>query len=71
MKARAHKQTVEAAQGARMAELEADNGKLLVDLEQTRLALTEADVARSSLSVSQDKLERECTELCTTVGTLK
>jgi hypothetical protein len=42
-KAHAHKQAVETAQGACVAELETDNAKLLEELEQTRLTLDEVD----------------------------
>jgi sulfur carrier protein ThiS len=62
MKARTHKQAVEVVQGSCVAELEADNAKLLVELEQARMSLTEADAA---------KLEEECTRLHAAVSTLK
>jgi hypothetical protein len=53
-----------------VAELEADNAKLAVELEQTRLALTEANAARNALSVNHMKLEEDCTGLCATVDML-
>jgi chromosome segregation ATPase len=59
------------AQGARTAELEADNAKLRSELEQAHQASAEADVARSSLCASQDELERECVRLRTGVDALK
>jgi sulfur carrier protein ThiS len=71
MKARTHKQAVEVVQGSCVAELEADNAKLLVELEQARMSLTEADAARNSLSVSHEKLEEECTRLHAAVSMLK
>jgi hypothetical protein len=43
-----------------MAELEDNNAKLLAELEQAHLVLTEAVVARNSLSVSHERLEEEC-----------
>jgi hypothetical protein len=70
MKAHTYKQVVEVAQGACMADLEADNAKLLAQLEQTHLALAEAGAARNSLSLSHRKLE-ECVGLCAAVDTLK
>jgi hypothetical protein len=56
-KACARNRAMEVAQGAHIAELESDNAKLRSKLEQTHQALAEADVARSSLSVDQEKLE--------------
>jgi hypothetical protein len=53
-----------------VAELEADNTKLAVELEQTRLALTEANAARNALSVNHMKLEEDCTRLCAIVDML-
>jgi hypothetical protein len=43
--ARARKQNVEIMQGARVAELEMDNARLQVELEQVCLALAEADAS--------------------------
>jgi hypothetical protein len=50
-------------QGVRVAELEADNAKLLAGLEQIHQALTEAGSARKSLSMSHAELEKDCTGL--------
>jgi hypothetical protein len=61
---------MEATQGARVAELEENNAKLLAELEQTRLALAEADAIRNSLSVNHEKLEEECVGLCAAIETL-
>jgi hypothetical protein len=44
---------------------------LQTELEQVRQALAEADAARSSLSVSWEELERECTCLRTAIDTLR
>jgi hypothetical protein len=44
-KAHVNKWAVEAAQGARMAELEQNNTKMLAELEQTCLVLVEAEAA--------------------------
>jgi hypothetical protein len=44
MKARVNRRVMETAQGARAADLEDNNAKLLAELEQACLALIEADV---------------------------
>jgi hypothetical protein len=62
---------VEAAQGVQVAELEADNTKLLVELEQTHLALAKADFALNLLSMSHVELEKNCARLHATVDMLK
>jgi hypothetical protein len=54
-----------------MVKLELDNGRLQAELEQTCLALTEADTAWNSLSVSHGKLEDQCVKLRAVVDTLK
>jgi hypothetical protein len=70
MWARTRKQAMEAAEGARVAELEADNTRLVAELEQTCLALIEADVAQNLLSVNHAELEEDCAWLHTAVDTL-
>jgi hypothetical protein len=62
---------MEVAQGARIAELESENVKLWLELEQARQVLAEADAARSSLSVNQEELERGCMGLRAAVDMLK
>jgi hypothetical protein len=62
---------MEMAQRAWIAELESDNAKLQLELEQARQALVKADAAQSSLSTDQERLERECTGLHTAVNVLK
>jgi hypothetical protein len=52
-------------------ELESDNARLQLKLEQARQALAEADVAWSSLSADREKLERECVGLCTAIDIVK
>jgi hypothetical protein len=48
--------TMEMAQRAWIAELESDNAKLQLELEQARQALVKADAAQSSLSTDQERL---------------
>jgi hypothetical protein len=64
-----NRRAVEAVQGARVAELEDNNAKLLVELEQTRLALAEANAARKTLFMEHGKLEEECACLCVAIDT--
>jgi hypothetical protein len=40
-----------------MAELQTDNARLRMELEEARQALAEANAAQSSLPVSQEELE--------------
>jgi hypothetical protein len=54
-----------------VAELKADNAKLLAELKQAHLVLAEADAARSSLSMSLERMEQECTRLHTAIDMLK
>jgi peptidoglycan hydrolase CwlO-like protein len=54
-----------------MVKLEADNVKLLTELKEARLALVEVDAAQSSLSASQEEVEKECMELRATIEMLK
>jgi cellobiose-specific phosphotransferase system component IIA len=70
-KVRVCNRAMEVAQGACTAELESDNAKLQSELEQAHQALVEAHAARNSLSVNQEKLEQEYTDLCTTIDALK
>jgi hypothetical protein len=70
MWARTRKHAMEAAEGARVAELEADNARLVAELEQTCLALIEADVAQNLLSVNHAELEEDCAWLRTVVDML-
>jgi hypothetical protein len=71
MKVCVNKRVMEAAQGVCMAEHEDNNAKLLAELEQACLALTEADATQSSLSVSHGKLEGECSGLHAAVDALR
>jgi hypothetical protein len=69
MKARTNKRVV-VPQGAHVAELEENNTKLLVELEQTHLVLAEAEAAHNSLSANPGKFQEECASLCTAINTL-
>jgi hypothetical protein len=51
-------------------ELEMDNSKLLAELQQTRVALAEADATPASLPLTHGKLEGECAGLRVDVETL-
>jgi hypothetical protein len=71
MKARMSNSVIEATQGAHRAKLEDEDAKLLEEVEQAHLGLTEADVARSSLTTSNGKLEEECVELHVAVDVVR
>jgi hypothetical protein len=62
---------MEVEQGAPTAELESDNTKWQLELERARQALAEDDTARISLSMNQEKLERECVALHTAINAEK
>jgi hypothetical protein len=64
MEAHVHRQAVETTQVVRVVELEMQNSKLLVVLEQTRAAFADVDATQNSLSLAQEKLEEECAGLC-------
>jgi hypothetical protein len=57
MKAHTNKRVMEAVQEERIPKLEASNAKLLVKVEQARLALAKAEVARDTLYVNHGKLD--------------
>jgi hypothetical protein len=67
-KARAQNHTMEVAQGVHAAELESDNAKLRLKLEQAHQALAEADATWSTLSMDHEELERECAGLLTVIN---
>jgi hypothetical protein len=52
-----NKRAVGDADGARVAKLEQTNTKLLAELQQTRLVLTEGKAAQNSLFVNYGKME--------------
>jgi hypothetical protein len=70
-KACMNKRAVGAVEGAHVAELEQTNTKLLAELPQTHLALTEAKAARNSLFVNYGKMEWECAGLHAAVDSLR
>jgi regulator of replication initiation timing len=70
-KARARNQALVMAHEACIAELQTDNARLRMELEEARQALAEANAAQSSLPMSQEELEQECVGLRATVDTLK
>jgi hypothetical protein len=78
MKAHIRRWAEETVRVARVMELETKNSsllvgnaKLLAELKQIRAASTEADAARSSLSLTHGKLEEECTGLHAVVEMLR
>jgi hypothetical protein len=71
LKAHVRNRAMEVEQGAPTAELESDNTKWQLELERARQALAEDDTARISLSMNQEKLERECMALHPAINALK